>query len=58
MTFFELRAAIVTAINKANDLSAEEIYGVVSSVEAEVRFVLLGSMKTTKEKESAEGGEA
>ena len=38
MTFLELRAAIISLLNKADNLSAEEVYGVVSSVEAEVRL--------------------
>ena len=41
MTFLELRAAIISLLNKADNLSAEEVYGVVSSVEAEVRLSIL-----------------
>lgn len=50
MTFLELRAAIVSLLNKADNLSAEEVYGVVSSVEAEVRLLMFSAMKETRKK--------
>ena len=49
MTYLELRHAIVALINKADNLSAEEVYGVVASVEAEVRFGLLGTLRKASE---------
>ena len=41
MTFMELRSAIVRCLNEAKDMTPDEIYGVVASVEAEVRFMLI-----------------
>ena len=52
MTFLELRAAIVSLLNKADSLSAEEVYGVVSSVEAEVRLSMFAAMKETRKKDT------
>lgn len=51
MTFLELRAAIINLLNKADNLSAEEVYGVVSSVEAEVRLSMFAAMKQVQQKE-------
>ena len=51
MTFLELRAAIINLLNKADSLSAEEVYGVVSSVEAEVRLSMFAAMKQAQQKE-------
>jgi len=45
VTYLELRYAIVALLNKADNLSAEEVYGVIASVEAEVRFGLLGHIR-------------
>ena len=52
MTFMELRAAIVALLNQSMNLSAEEVYGVIASVEAEVRMTYLTSLK--KQIEAAE----
>ena len=52
MTFLELRAAIISLLNKADSLSAEEVYGVVSSVEAEVRLSMFAAMKETRKKDT------
>ena len=51
VNFLELRAAIIDLLNKADNLSAEEVYGVVSSVEAEVRLSMFAAMKQTQQKE-------
>ena len=51
MNFLELRAAIINLLNKADNLSAEEVYGVVSSVEAEVRLSMFAAMKQAQQKE-------
>ena len=51
MTFLELCAAIISLLNKADNLSAEEVYGVVSSVEAEVRLSMFAAMKQAQQKE-------
>ena len=45
MTYMELRHAIIDLLNKADNLRPEEIYGVVSTVEAEVRFAMLGTFR-------------
>lgn len=52
MTFLELRAAIVSILNKADNLSAEEVYGVIASVEAEVRLSMFAAMKETRKKDT------
>ena len=52
MTFLELRAAIINLLNKADNLSAEEVYGVVASVEAEVRLSMFAAMKQTQQKDT------
>ena len=52
MTFLELRAAIIDLLNKADTLSAEEVYGVVASVEAEVRLAMFAAMKQTQKKDT------
>lgn len=52
MTFLELRAAIISLLNKADSLSAEEVYGVVSSVEAEVRLSMFAAMKQAQQKDT------
>ena len=52
MTFLELRAAIISLLNSADNLSAEEVYGVVSSVEAEVRLSMFAAMKQTQQKDT------
>ena len=52
MNFLELRAAIVGLLNKADNLSAEEVYGVVSSVEAEVRLSMLAGIKQEQQKDT------
>ena len=52
MTYLELRHAIVELLNKADNLSAEEIYGVVASIEAEVRFGLLGTLRKVVEEKN------
>lgn len=49
MTFLELRAAIISAINQAKNLTPEEVYGVVASVEAEVRYGLMTTFRPEKE---------
>ena len=51
MTFLELRAAIISLLNKADTLSAEEVYGVVASVEAEVRLSFV-AMKREQRKDT------
>ena len=51
MNFLELRAAIISLLNKAGSLSAEEVYGVVASVEAEVRLSMFAAMKQTQQKD-------
>ena len=53
MNYMELRSALIALINQADNLRAEEVYGVVASVEAEVRFALLGAMRQqrTEQKE-------
>jgi len=51
MTFLELRAAIISLLNKADNLCAEEVYGVIASVEAEVRLSMFAAMKETRKKE-------
>lgn len=45
MTFLELRAAIVATINKAKNLTPEEVYGVIASIETEVRYGLITMMQ-------------
>ena len=45
MNFLELRAAVIGLLNKADNLSAEEVYGVIASVEAEVRLSMFAAMK-------------
>ncbi len=52
MTFLELRAAIIRLLNKADSLSAEEVYGVVASVEAEVRLSMFTAMKQEQQKDT------
>ena len=52
VNFLELRAAIIDLLNKADSLSAEEVYGVVSSVEAEVRLSMFAAMKETRQKDT------
>ena len=52
MTFLELRAAIVGLLNKADTLSAEEVYGVIASVEAEVRLSMFAAMKQAQQKDT------
>ena len=52
MNFLELRAAIINLLNKADNLSAEEVYGVVSSVEAEVRLSMFAAMKQAQQKDT------
>lgn len=52
MTFLELRAAIISLLNSADNLSAEEVYGVVSSVEAEVRLSMFAAMKQAQQKDT------
>jgi len=51
MTFLELRATIINLLNKADNLSAEEVYGVIASVEAEVRLSMFAAMKREQQKE-------
>ena len=45
VNFLELRAAIIDLLNKADNLSAEEVYGVIASIEAEVRLSMVAAMK-------------
>lgn len=52
MTFLELRSAIISLLNNADTLSAEEVYGVVSSVEAEVRLSMFAAMKQAQQKDT------
>ena len=52
MNFLELRAAIINLLKKADNLSAEEVYGVVASVEAEVRLSMLAAMKQVQQKDT------
>lgn len=52
MTFLELRAAIINLLNSADNLSAEEVYGVVASVEAEVRLSMFAAMKQAQQKDT------
>ena len=52
MNFLELRAAIVGLLNHADNLSAEEIYGVVASIEAEVRLSMFAAMKQAQQKDT------
>ena len=51
MNFLELRAAIINLLNKADNLCAEEVYGVVASIEAEVRLSMFAAMKQAQQKE-------
>lgn len=52
MTFLELRAAIINLFNKADNLSAEEVYGVVASVDAEVRLSMFETIKQKQKKDT------
>ena len=52
MTFLELRAAIISLLNKADNLSAEEVYGVIASIEAEVRLSMFAAMRETRKKDT------
>ena len=52
MTFLELRAAIISLLNEADNLCAEEVYGVVASVKAEVRLSMFAAMKQTQQKDT------
>ena len=52
MTFLELRAAIISLLNSAGNLCAEEVYGVVASVEAEVRLSMFAAMKQAQQKDT------
>lgn len=52
MTFLELRAAIINLLNSADNLSAEEVYGVIASVEAEVRLSMFAAMKREQQKDT------
>ena len=52
MIFLELRAAIINLLNKADTLSAEEVYGVIASVEAEVRLSMFATMKQAQQKDT------
>jgi len=49
MTFLELRSAIVSCINQSKNLTPEEIYGVIASVEAEVRLGLMSVIRIPQE---------
>ncbi len=48
----ELRAAIISLLNKADNLSAEEVYGVIASVEVEVRLSMFAAMKQAQQKDT------
>ena len=52
MTFLELRAAIINLLNSADNLAAEEVYGVIASVEAEVRLSMFAAMKQAQQKDT------
>ena len=52
MTFLELRAAIINLLNKADNLSTEEVYGVIASVEVEVRLSMFAAMKQAQQKDT------
>ena len=52
MIFLELRAAIINLLNKADTLSAEEVYKIISSVEAEVRLSMFAAMKQAQQKDT------
>lgn len=52
VNFLELRAAIIDLLNKADNLSAEEVYGVIASIEAEVRLSMVAAMKETRQKDT------
>ena len=49
VNFLELRAAIISLLNKADNLSAEEVYGVIASVEVEVRLSMFAAMKQAQQ---------
>jgi len=51
MNFLELRAAIISLLNKADNLCAEEVYGVIASVEAEVRLSMFAAVKQTQQED-------
>jgi len=59
MTFTELRNLIITHINDATlkGMSIEEVYGVLSSIDPEIRVALLTSQRVAKEKEEALKGD-
>ena len=49
MTFLELRHSLIQLINKS-EMTPEEIYGVIASIEAEVRYGLIRTIpKEVKE---------
>ena len=52
MTFLELRAAIIILLNKADNLCAEEVYGVIVSVEAEVRLSMFATIKQVQQEDT------
>lgn len=51
VNFLELRAAIIDLLNKADNLSAEEVYGVIASIEAEVRLSMVATIKQAQPKD-------
>ena len=49
MTFLELRSAIIERINQAKNLTPEEVYGVIASIETEVRYGLITTLRREPE---------
>ena len=51
MTFNELHNKIVDVLFESG-MPAQEIYGVIATIEAEVRFELLGTIRSLKEQKN------